>query len=53
MSASHDSPKVAKKVDQMETKAGAAPARLAKVVGQVLATGRLRLASSLLGASKC
>ena len=38
MSASHDSPKVAKKVDQMETKAGAAPARLAKVVGQVLAT---------------
>ena len=38
MSASRDPPKVAKKVDQMEAKAGAAPARLAKVVGKVLAT---------------
>ena len=38
MSASRDSPRVAKKVDQMETKAGAAPARLAKVVGQVPVT---------------
>ena len=38
MSTSCDSPKVAKKVDQMETKARAAPACLAKVVGQVLAT---------------
>ena len=37
MSANHDSPKVAKKVDQIEAKAGAAPAYLAKVVGQVLA----------------
>ena len=38
MSASHDSPKVIKKVDQAEIKAGAAPACLAKVVGQLLAT---------------
>ena len=37
MSASHGFPRVAKKVDQMETKVGAAPACLAKVVGQVLA----------------
>ena len=37
ISASPDSLKVAKKVDQMEAKAGAAPACLAKVVGQVLA----------------
>ena len=36
MSASYDSPRVAKKVDQAETKAGAAPARLAKMVGQLL-----------------
>ena len=38
MSASRDSPKVAKKEDPMETKARVAPAHLAKVVGQVLAT---------------
>ena len=37
MSASRDSPQFAKKVDQMDTKAGAAPDHLAKAVGQLLA----------------
>ena len=37
MSATRDSPKVAKKVDKMEAKAGSAPTPQARVVGQVLA----------------
>ena len=37
MSASCDSPRVIKKVDQVEIKAGAVLARLAKAVGQLLA----------------
>ena len=37
MAASRESPKIAKKVDQTETKAGAALAHLAKVVRPVLA----------------
>ena len=50
MSATRDSPKVARKVDQMEAKARAAPAHLAKVVGQVLAAVLYRVS---LGAIKC
>ena len=38
MPATRDSPKNAKKVDQVEAKARDAPAHMAKVVGQVLAT---------------
>ena len=38
MSASRSSPRDVKKTDQMETKAVAALARLAKVVGQMLVT---------------
>ena len=37
MSASRESPKITRKVDQTEAKAGAAPAPLVKVVGPMLA----------------
>ena len=37
MSAFHESPRIARKVDQTEAKAGAAPAPLVKVVGPMLA----------------
>ena len=50
MSATRDSPKVAKKVDKMEAKAGPAPPHLAWVVGQVLAAVLYRVP---LGAMEC
>ena len=37
MSASRESPKITRKVDQTEAKAGAAPSHLVKVVGPMLA----------------
>ena len=50
MSASRESPKITKKVDRMEAKAGAAPAHLAKVVGPILAAV---LSQVSLGAMEC
>ena len=50
MSTSRESPKIANKVDQMEAKAGAAPAHLAKVVGPILAAVLSQLS---LGAIQC
>ena len=50
MSASRESPKITKKVDQTEAKAGAAPAHLVKVVGPMLAAVLPRVS---LGAMEC
>ena len=50
MSATLGFPKYAKKVDQVKAKARAAPAHLAKVVGQVLAAVLHRV---FLGATEC
>ena len=50
MSASRESPKITRKVDQTEAKAGAAPAALVKVVGPMLAAV---LPQVSLGAMEC
>ena len=50
MSASRESPKITKKVDQMEPKVGAAPARLVKVVGPMPTAVLPRVS---LGAMEC
>ena len=50
MSASRESPKITRKVDQTEAKAGAAPSHLAKVVGPMLATVLPRVS---VGAMEC
>ena len=50
MSASRESPKVTRKVDQTEAKAGAAPAPLVKAVGPMLAAALLQVS---VGAMEC
>ena len=50
MSASRESPKVPRKVDQTEAKAGAAPAPLVKAVGPMLAAVLLQVS---VGAVAC
>ena len=53
MSAFRDSPRVFKKVYQAEIKAGAAPARLAKAVGQLIAAVGCSKRVVSLGTMKC
>ena len=50
MSASRESPKITRKVDQMEAKAGAAPAPLVKAVGPMFAVVLPRVSS---GTTEC